>query len=155
MAWANSYVASATLRDSLKNAIALNIAGSSPDALFCALFNNTVTPSIDTDPQSYGVAPWNANEVFQATFYPAGGVQLASPTMTLTSGTGVTFSASAVSQATTTLTNVFGALIYDNTLSPKAAICAVYFGGTAYSTNNGTFGITWSGSGIFVLTLHP
>jgi len=67
---------------------------------------------------------------------------------------GVQIGAGNVSVASTTLSNVFASLIYDNTLSPKAALILVDFGQN-YATTNGTFGITWSGSGIAQIQLHP
>lgn len=154
MAWANSFIASATIRDSLKNGIALNVGGTTPDTLNLALFDNTITPSIDTDPLSYAAIPWNAGEV-TGTNWAAGGVALAAPAMTLVSTVGIMFDATDVSVASTTIsTGAFGCLIYDNTLVPKAGLVAVYFGGTGYTTNNGTFGITWDVNGIFRITLH-
>jgi hypothetical protein len=154
MAWTVSYVATSTIRDALKNAIALNIGGGSPDTINVALFNNTIVPAHDTDPQAYAVAPWNANEV-TGTNWSAGGVALASPAVTLVAGVGLMFDATDTSVASTTLTNAFGALIYDNTLSPKANIVAVWFGGTGYSTSNGTFGITWDALGIARIDMTP
>lgn len=148
-----SFVHSATIRDALKNAIALNIGGTSPDTLNLALFNNTLTPSPDTDPATYGSAPYNANEV-SGTGWASGGVALTTPTMTLISGVGVMFDAADVSASTTTLTNARGCLIYDNTLSPKCGLVFVNF--TAdYSTVAGTFAITWDTLGIARLDLTP
>src|SRR5262249_43521739 len=149
MAWGNSFIPSATIRDALKNAIALNLGGTSPDTINVALFNNTITPSPDTDPQSYAVAPWNANEV-SGTGWSAGGVSLSSVTMTLVTSVGVMLDAADVSASTTTLTGAHGCLVYDNTLSPKAGVVAVNFGAD-YSTVAGTFAITWDANGIMRL----
>lgn len=150
MAITVSFVHSATIRDALKNAIALNIGS---DTLNIALFNNTLTPSPDTDPATYAVAPYNANEV-TGTGWSAGGPAITSPTMTLVSGVGVMFDAADVSQASTTLTNARGCLIYDFSLTPKAGLVFVNF--TAdYSTVSGTFAITWDALGIFRLDLTP
>jgi hypothetical protein len=151
MAW-SSLIQSATIRDALKNAIALNWGGTSPDTINIALFNNTGTPSQDTDPATYGVAPYNANEV-SGTGWAAGGIALGSPTMTLVAGVGVMFDANDVSASTTTLTNVRGCAIYDNTLSPKAVVMAITFGAD-YSTVAGTFAITWDANGLARITLH-
>lgn len=154
MAFSVSFVPSATIRDALKNAIALNYAGTSPDTFNVALFNNTVAPSPDTDPQTYAVAPWNANEV-SGTGWSAGGVALASLTNTLVTGVGIKLSAGNVSQSTTTLAAARGCLIYDNTLSPKCGLVAVTFGAD-YSTTAGTFAITWDGTnGIALIDLTP
>lgn len=150
MAITVSLIQSATIRDALKNAIALNIGA---DTLNVALFNNTLTPSPDTDPATYAVAPYNANEV-SGTGWSAGGVALSTPTMTLVAGVGVMFDAVDVSQATTTLTNARGCLIYDNTLTPKCAIVFVNFGAD-YSTTAGTFAITWDANGVARIDLTP
>lgn len=150
MAITVSFVHSATIRDALKNAIALNIG---TDSLKLALFNNTLTPSPDTDPATYASAPYNANEV-TGTGWASGGVALTTPTMTLISGVGVMFDAADVSASTTTLTNARGCLIYDDTLSPKCGLVFVNF--TAdYSTVAGTFAITWDALGIARLDLTP
>jgi hypothetical protein len=152
VAW-SSLIQSATIRDSFKNTIALNFGGTTPDTINVALYNNTGTPAQDTDPATYNVAPYNANEV-TGTGWSAGGVALTSPTMTLVAGVGVQFGAGNVSVASTTLTNVRGCLIYDNTLTPKAAIMAITFGAD-YSTVNGTFAINWDATnGLARLTLH-
>lgn len=147
-----SQIHSATMRDSIKNAIALNFGGTTPDTINCALFNNTLASSYDTDPATYGVAPYNANEV-SGTGWAAGGVALGSPTMTLVSGGIIMFDANDVSQASTTLTNARGAVVYDNTLTPKCVVITSSFGAD-YSTVNGTFAITWDVNGLARITLH-
>lgn len=151
MAW-SSLIQTATIRDAFKNAIALNYGGTSPDTINIALFNNTGTPAQDTDPATYNVAPYNANEV-SGTGWAAGGVALVSPTMTLVAGVGVMFDANDVSQAGTTLTSVRGCAIYDNTLSPKCVLMAITFGAD-FSTVAGTFAITWDANGLARITLH-
>lgn len=151
MAWA-SLIQTATIRDSFKNTIALNWGGTSPDTMFIALFNNTGTPAQDTDPATYAVAPYNANEV-SGTNWASGGVALVSPTMTLVAGVGVMFDANDVSVATTTLSLVRGCAIYDNTLSPKCVVMAITFGAD-FSTVAGTFAVTWDTLGLARITLH-
>lgn len=142
MTWSSSYVASSTIRDALNNAIAMNM-GSSGDSIYCALFNNSVAASIDTDPQSYNVAPWNANEVNNGGGnWPAGGVALTTPVLARYAATGIQFYAGNVSESSVTLAGFYGCYVYDNTLSPKAGIAAIYFGGS-YTVTSGTIGITW------------
>jgi hypothetical protein len=149
MAWANSLIPSATIRDSLKNVIALAAA----DTYMVALYPTGTTPSQDTDPCTYNSAPWTGE--CTGTNWSAGGVTLSAPATTLVAGVGIMFDATDVSVASTTIaTAVYGCLVYDNTLSPKCGIVAVYFGGTGYTTNNGTFGITWDANGLFRITLH-
>ena len=91
-----------------------------------------------------------------ATGWPAVGRQL----LTVTSGfsTNVyTFDAADTvsANATTTLTNAYGTLIYNDTVTTPVAdqgVCYNYFGG-ANSVTSGTFTIVWNASGIFALTL--
>lgn len=116
-----------------------------------ALFSNSITPNFTTD-TAYGVSPYDANEV-SGTGWAAGGVALTGTTFTGSSGT-ATFDATDVSVASTTLTNARGYLLYADALAGNNAIVLVNFGAD-YSTVNGTFAITWSGSGIFAIDLTP
>lgn len=159
MAWSSSYVVPSTLVSGLaSNGSRINLdLSSAGTGIYLALFDNTVTPNVDTDPQSYSVAPWNTGES-TGTNWAAGGVNLS------LSGTGLThvsggfmmFTSANVSVASTTISNaVYGCLIYAQTLTPKAAVAAVWFGGSGYTTSAGTFGITWPVGGIWTLELHP
>ena len=155
MTISNSLIQTQWVRDSFKGAISPKVgAGSGPDALYVALFLSTAPVSQDTDPCTYGVTPYNSTYEVTGTNWLAGGVALTSPTCTLVSGIGVQIAAGNVSVASTTLSSVYACLVYDNTLSPKAAMILVDFGQN-YATTNGTFGITWSGSGIAQIQLHP
>ena len=149
MAW-TSFIPSAFMVDALTNAQAFNI-GPAADALKIALYDNAYPQTIDTVALAYSAT----NEV-TGTNWPAGGVALSTTGLGLTSvaGTGVKFDAVDVSVASTTIsTAAYGCLIYDATVTNRG-IVAVYFGGTGYTTNNGTFGITWNASGIFTIQLH-
>ena len=116
-----------------------------------ALYSNAITPNFDTD-TTQAAAPYNANEV-TGTNWSAGGVVLTTTAFTITTGT-LSWTAANVSVASTTLTNARAALIYGLASTTKSAICLVNF--TAdYSTNNGTFAITWNGAGIFTIDLTP
>lgn len=116
-----------------------------------ALFSNSITPNYTTD-TAYGVAPYNANEV-TGTNWASGGVALTGTTVTGSAGT-VIFDATDVSVASTTLTGIRGYLLYADALAGDRAILLVDFGAD-YATSNGTFGVTWSGSGIAVIDLVP
>jgi hypothetical protein len=116
-----------------------------------ALFSNTITPNFTTD-TAFGVAPYNANEVF-GTNWPTGGVALTGTTFTGAAGT-ATFDATDVSVASTTITAARCGLIYADVLAGNNAIVLINFGAD-YSTNNGTFGITWDAAGIFSIDLTP
>lgn len=153
MAITASFLPLATVRDTFKNAIALNWGGTTPDAIKIALYNNTLTPTPETDPTTYNVAPYNANQV-TGTNWPTGGVALGTPTCAIVSTTGINLDGADTSVTGTTLTAARGCLIYDDTLSPKAGVVFVNFGGD-YSTNAGTFAITWDTAGIATIDLTP
>lgn len=116
-----------------------------------ALYNNSITPNFDTD-TTQAAAPYNANEV-TGTNWSAGGVVLTTTGFSVTTGT-LAWTAGNVSVASTTLTAVRAGLIYGLALTTKSCICLVNFT-SDYSTNNGTFAITWNGSGIFTIDLTP
>ena len=159
MAWSTSYVVPSTLVSALEsNASRINLdLSSAGTGYYVALFDNTVTPAVDTQPQSYGVAPWNTGEA-TGTNWPSGGVaiSLSGAGLTHTSGGNLMFTAGNVSVDSTTISDgVYGCLIYSSTLSPQAAVCAVWFGGSGYTTSDTPFGITWPASGIWTLALVP
>ena len=159
MAWTTSYVVPSTLVSALQsNGSRINLdLSSAGTGYMVALFDNTVTPNVDTDPQSYGVAPWNTGEV-TGTNWPTGGVSvsLSGAGLTHQSGGFLKFTTGNISVASTTISSgVFGCLLYSSTLSPNAAVCAVWFGGSGYTTSAGTFGITWPASGIWTMACVP
>lgn len=116
-----------------------------------ALFSNSITPDFSAD-TAYGVSPYDANEV-TGTNWSSGGVALTGTNLSISSGS-IVFDATDVSVASTTLSNARGYLLYADALAGNNAILLVNFGAD-YSTTNGTFAITWSGSGIFTLDLTP
>jgi len=118
-----------------------------------ALFNNSITPNFVSDTY-YSASPYTSNEV-TGTGWSAGGVALGTVTLTNqdSGGAGLKFDADNVSQASTTLSNAQGGLIYYNG-TQSFCVCLVNFGGP-YSTNNGTFAITWATTGIFTIDLTP
>lgn len=116
-----------------------------------AMFTNSITPNFTTD-TAYAVSPYDANEV-SGTGYSAGGVALSTTTFTGSSGS-ATFDAADTSWSSSTITNARGALVYADALAGNNAICLVNFGAD-YSTNNGTFQITWHATGIFVIDFTP
>jgi len=134
------------LEDSLENTAAIDL---NADTINCALFTNTIsgTFAFDTD-SGYAVSPWNANEVV-GTGYTAGGVALATPTVATAAGV-VAFDAGDATWSTATIT-ARGALVYDNTTSPKYGIVAVDFGSDKIATA-GTFTIQWNAAGILTFT---
>ena len=136
--------------------LAVNLASATNIKL--ALFSNTITPNFAANGDTaYAVAPYNANEV-TGTNWAAGGVTL-TPTVSDHNGTvanagTLMFDAADVSVASATFSGARCALVYDNSLAPKAAICLVNFG-SDYSPNNGTFQIQWASAGVFSLDLTP
>jgi hypothetical protein len=129
------------------------------DSFKVALYNNTITPDNDVTSanSAYNVGQWaTAQEQFQAGQWAQGGVALTG--QTLNSGTAdvVFFDANdTASGSAATLANVYGCLVYDDTIaSPVADQGATYnyFGGTN-SVTNGTFTVVWHVNGIWRGTL--
>lgn len=155
MAWANSKIFSALITDALNNTAALDL---NTDTIKAALFDNTITPSqtVAAASSAYATGVWAAGGVSDASGWPAVGRDLAG----IASGFAAnvyTFDANDTvsANATTTLTNAYGALIYEDTLTTPVAdqgISFNYFGG-ANSVTSGTFTIVWNASGIFAITL--
>jgi hypothetical protein len=137
----------------------------SADTVNVALFNNTPSPdaSAAVGSTGYNTGQWvTGNEVTGAGIWAAGGRPLASKTYTFTTaGTQTTASvlsfaaANLAGAGTGTLTNAYGCLVYDNTITAGTVaaqgMCFNYFGG-AQSVTSGTFTINWDATGIFKFT---
>ena len=142
MAWSNSKIFMATLEDVLENTTALD---ANSDTFKAALFDNTITPSqtVASASTAYGAGVWASGGVLDASGWPAVGRDL---TVTSSVASNVyTFDSTDTSSAnsSTTLTNAYGCLIYDDTLTTPVAdqgLCYNYFGG-ANSVTSGTFTI--------------
>lgn len=156
MAWTNSRIFRPFLADVLDNTTAVDLGTDVPKA---ALYNNTPTPdqNVTSANSAFNVDQWvTANQVTDATNWVSGGRPLTGTTLnSATSGT-VFYDATDTSGAgNVTLANVFGTLVYDDTLTTPVAdqgICYNYFGGTQ-SVTAGTFTIVWNVNGIFRFTL--
>jgi hypothetical protein len=151
VAWTNSKIFSAFITDALNNTAALDL---NADTVKVALFDNTITPSqtVATASTIYGAGVWASGGVLDASGWPAVGRNLV--TIASNFSTNVyTFDAddTVSANSSTTLTNAYGALVYDDTVADQG-ICYNYFGG-ANSVTSGTFTIVWNASGIFALTL--
>ena len=91
------------------------------------------------------------------TNWVSGGRALASKTFT-TPSTGVFMfdAADLAGGGTVTITNAFGCLVYDDTISggtvADQGVCYNYFGG-AQSVTAGTFTIVWNANGIYRVTV--
>jgi len=151
MAWSNSKIFMAYIENALENTTAFDADGDTHKA---ALFDNTITPSqtVASASTGYGAGVWASGGVVDAVSWPAVGRDL-----TVTSGFSsnvYTFDSTDTTSAdaTTDLTNVYGCLIYSDTVASDLGLCFNYFGG-ANSVVAGTFTIVWNASGIFALTL--
>lgn len=155
MAWSNSKIFSAAITDSLNSTASLNL---DADNVKAALFDNSITPSqtVASASTAYGAGVWASGGVLDASGWPAVGRQLLTVASGFSSNVYTFDAADTVSaNATTTLTNAYGTLVYNDTLTTPVAdqgVCFNYFGG-ANSVTSGTFTIVWNASGIFALTL--
>jgi hypothetical protein len=157
MAWTNSKIFSAFTTDAYNKAKGWNLGA---DTIEAALFDNTITPSqtVTSANSAYAAGVWASGGVSDASGWPALGRPLQTLSSTFTTNVYTFTAANTVSaNATTTLTNAFGCLIYDHTTTSPAGvtdqgICFNYFGG-ANTVTNGTFTVAWNASGIMFLTL--
>lgn len=154
MAWSNSKVFGVLLEDALARTAAFDL---NSDSFKVALYNNSITPdnTVTAANSAYNAGQWaNTNELSSSTDWPAAGKALTGVTWTRASAV-VTWDADDLSSGTAaTLSNVYGCLIYDDTLASPVAdegVCYNYFGGAA-SVTSGTFTIVWSASGIATFT---
>ena len=156
MAWSASKVFSATLEDILENTTAIDV---DADTFKAALYNNSITPdqTVTSANTAYNVGQWaTANEVSDGTNWDAAG----EPLSITSTGSGLTYvmvDSTDTSQggASTTLANVYGCLVYDDTITTPVAdqgLCYNYFGGVQ-SVTGGTFTIVWHANGVMRLTL--
>lgn len=137
-------------------------AGLGADTVKVALFNNSVTPDRDAALTStgYNTGTWvTGNEVTDATNWVAGGRTLASKTLTTpSSGVFMFDAADLAGGGTLTLTNAFGCLVYDDSITAGTGgiadegVSFNYFGG-AQSVTAGTFTIVWNANGIYRITV--
>jgi hypothetical protein len=156
MAWSNSKIFMALFEDLLENTTEMDL---NSDTFHAALYDNDITPdqTVTSANTAYNVGQWTAsgNEVSDGTEWDAGGEPLTSVTSTRSSNV-YTFDAANTPSggSSATLANVFGCLVYDNTIASPVAdqgVCYNYFGGTN-SVTDGTFTIVWNASGIFTIT---
>lgn len=157
MAWSNSKVFRAVVKDVFDNTMALDLGSDVPKV---ALYNNSITPDQNATSanSAYNAGAWaNTNEVTDATNWVAGGRALGSTSLDGSSVNGVVFydAADTAGAGAVTLAAVFGDLLYDDTLTTPVAdqgIAFHYFGGSQ-SVTAGTFTIVWSANGLWRATL--
>lgn len=130
------------------------------DTIKAALYNNTATPNVD-DTQAncaYNAGQWvTANEVTGASEWVAGGRALTSTAIaTSAGGVNTLTAANLTGTAGITVANVFGCLLYDNTITggtvAKQGVCYAYFGG-ATGVTGGTYSVAWSPNGVLAFTV--
>jgi hypothetical protein len=157
MAWSNSKIFRQYLADSLNRTAAFDL---NADTFTVALYDNDITPDNDVSAanSAYNAGQWasSGNEVSESGQWATGGVNLASVTGDVGTADVVFFDAAdTASGSAADLANVYGCLVYDNTLTTPVAdqgVCYNYFGG-ANSVVNGTFTVVWSANGIMRYTL--
>lgn len=156
MAWSNSKIFMAFLEDVFENTTAFDLAD---DTLKAALYDNDITPSqtVTSANTAYNAGQWTAsgNEVADGTEWDAGGEPLTGVASGFSSNVYTLDATDTPSGGTSaTLANVYGCLVYDDTLTTPVAdqgISFHYFGG-ANSVTDGTFTILWNASGILSVT---
>jgi hypothetical protein len=152
VAWSNSKIFLAFLEDALENVDAKNL---SSDTFKAALYDNDITPdqTVATASTVYNAGQWASagNEVSDGTEWDAAGEPLTGVASGFSSNV-YTFDATNTPSggSSATLANVYGCLVYDDTVSDRG-ICYNYFGGVN-SVTDGTFTIVWNASGIFTIT---
>lgn len=157
MAWANSKIFRQFLADAVLNVAAFDL---DSDTFKVALYDNDITPDNDVTAanSAYNVGQWvtTGNEVFEAGQWAQGGVTLTTPAINVGTADVVFWDAAdTASGSAADLANVYGCLVYDDTLTTPVAdqgICYNYFGG-ANSVVNGTFTVVWNSAGIWRITL--
>lgn len=126
------------------------------DGIRVALYGNTGTPdqTVANSLTGYNQATsqWVAANEVTATGWPAGGNLLTARTSSNATNVYTFDAADTAGGATDTVTNAFGVLVYNNTLTQKDGICYNAFGGAA-SVTSGTFTVVWNASGIFTITV--
>lgn len=156
MAWSASKIFMAVPEDALESTASFNV---DADTLKAALYDNDITPdqTVSSANTAYNAGQWVAsgNEVADGTNWDAGGEPLTGVSSSRTSNV-YTLDATDTPQggATVTLANVYGCLVYNDTLASPVAdqgLSYHYFGG-ANGVSGGTFTIKWHASGILSYT---
>lgn len=123
-----------------------------------ALLSASATANFSTD------VSWSSTNEVSGTGWASGGIALSaaaaggtstSPTNTESPTGTQMYDMGDISVASTTLTGAAAARIYADALAGDNLIVLVYFGGSTYSTVNGTFGIQWAATGVFTIDWTP
>jgi hypothetical protein len=157
MAWANSRIFRAYLADVLDNTAAFDMGA---DSFKVALYDNDITPDNDVTSanSAYNVGQWvtTSNEVYESGQWAQAGVALSGQSLDSATADVVFFDATnTASGSAADLANVYGCLVYDDTLAAPVVdqgVCYNYFGGSN-SVVNGTLTVVWNANGIYRFTL--
>lgn len=158
MAWSGSSIFRQYIADLVGNTTAMDWVDDA--SVKAALYDNDITPDNDVSAanSAYNAGQWTAsgNEVADGTEWDAGGEPITGRAINLTADT-ITMDAidTPSGGSSATLANVFGCLVYDDTIASPVAdqgFCYNYFGGTNAVTD-GTFTIIWHANGVYRLTV--
>src|SRR5688572_7782596 len=118
MAWSASKIFSAFVTDSFNRTNAFDL---NADTFKAALYDNDITPdqTVAAANTAYNAGQWTAsgNEVADGAEWAAGGVALSSVTSSFSSNIYTFDAADTASGTSATLANVYGCLVYDDTLA--------------------------------------
>lgn len=160
VAWAQAVMGQGQTAQVLPAVSAAFYAGLGADAVKVALFNNTTAPdnTVARASTGYNTGQWVlANEVTDPTNWVAGGRALASRTTNVATNVFTYDAADLAGGGNVTLTNAFGCLVYDDSITAgtggvaKQGVCYNYFG-SGQSVTAGTFTIVWNAAGILTVT---
>lgn len=132
------------------------------DVLKVALFGNTGTPnkSAALANAAYAVDQWvTGNEVIDTSGnanWAAGGRAISSLALGYAAGAATLSAANTPGGGTLTLANVYGALVYDSSITAgtvaNQGVCYLSFGGTAQGVTLGSFTVVYGANGIMQIT---
>lgn len=165
MAWTGSGVFAQYLVSTLGTRLTGDLGLVSANEHRVALFNDSITPDKDATAANarYGAGAWASGGVSDSSGngnWDLVGRVMAGKGVTTPVAGKVRFSATNTGGGgTLTITNAFGALIYNDSVAQAGppnvsdqGVCFNYFGG-AQSVTGGTFTIIWSANGIFEITV--
>lgn len=124
------------------------------DVVKNALYTNTITPNFSTD-TGIGSAPYTSNEV-TGTGYTAGGVTLASKTVTESPTGSLMFDAADPAWTGATFSGARCSVAWDDTATTPAdpVLCLVNFGAD-FQVTAGTFTEQLAATGMFAMDITP
>lgn len=156
MAFTNSRIGRQTVADIFGNTTAMDW---DSDVQKATLWGNGITPAQDVTAANfaYNTGVWvSGSEITSSGQWAAGGVALSSKVVDVaTAATVMLDAADTASGSAATLSNVYGTLVIDDTISTpvaKQAWCYNYLGGPN-SVTSGTFTVVWNSLGVMRFTL--